>query len=107
MDKTSWSDRVRNVEVLQRVKEERYILQTVERRMATWIVHVLRRSCLLKGVIEENIEGRIEVTGRSARKCKQLLDDLREKKRYCKFKEEAVDSALWRTRFGRGYGSVV
>jgi hypothetical protein len=29
--------------------------------MATWIVHVLRRNCLLKGVIEGNIEGRIEV----------------------------------------------
>jgi len=54
MDKTTWSYRVRNVEVLQRVKEERNILQTIKKRMAPWIVHVLRRNCLLKGVIEGN-----------------------------------------------------
>jgi hypothetical protein len=36
-----------------------------------------------------------------------LLDDLKEKKRYWKLKEEALDSTLWGTRFGRGYGPVV
>jgi hypothetical protein len=39
--------------------------------------------------------------------CKQLLDDLKEKKRYWKLKEEALDCTLQRTRFGRGYGPVV
>jgi hypothetical protein len=38
---------------------------------------------------------------------KQLLDDLKEKKGYWKFKEESLDRALWRTRFGEGYGSFV
>jgi len=33
----------------------------------------------------------------------QLVDDLKEKIRYSKAKEEALDSAVWRTRFGRGY----
>jgi hypothetical protein len=33
---------------------------------------------------------------------RQLLDDLKEKKRYWKLKEEALDRTLWRTRFGRG-----
>jgi hypothetical protein len=75
MDKKSWSYRVRKVEVLRRVKEERNILETIKRRMAPWIVHVLRRNCLLKGVIEGNIEEWIEVTGRSARKRKQLGKD--------------------------------
>jgi hypothetical protein len=45
--------------------------------------------------------------GRRGRRRKQLLDDLKEKKRYCKLKEEALDRNLWRTRFGRGYGPVV
>jgi hypothetical protein len=58
-------------------------------------------------MIEGKLEGRIEKTGRRGRRRKQLLDDLKEKKRNCKLKEEAVDSALWKTRFGRGYGSVV
>jgi hypothetical protein len=32
--------------------------------------------------------------------------DLKEKRRYWKLKEEALDRTLWRTRFGRGYGPV-
>jgi hypothetical protein len=66
----------------------------------------LRRNCLLKHVIEEKIEGRIEVTGRR-RRCKQLLNDLKEKRGYCKLEEEALDRILWRTRFVKGYGLVV
>jgi hypothetical protein len=47
------------------------------------------------------------MTGRRGRRCKQLLDDLKEKRRYWKLKEEALDRTLWRTRFGRDYGPVV
>jgi hypothetical protein len=46
------------------------------------------------------------MTGRRGRRRKQLLDDLKEKKRYWKLKEEALDRTMWRTRFGRGYGPV-
>jgi hypothetical protein len=106
MEKISWTDRVRNEEVLHRVKEERIILHTIKRRKANWIGHILRRNCLLKHVIEGKLEGRIEMTGRGKRR-KQLLDDLKEKKRYWKLNEEALDRTLWRTRFGRGYGPVV
>jgi hypothetical protein len=45
--------------------------------------------------------------GTQGRRRKQLLDDLKEKKRYWKLKDEALDRTLWRTRFGRGYGRVV
>jgi hypothetical protein len=45
-------------------------------------------------VIEGQLEGRIEMTGRRGRRCKQLLDDLKEKRRYWKFKEEALDHTL-------------
>jgi hypothetical protein len=58
-------------------------------------------------VIEGKLEGRIETTGRRGRRCKQLLDDLKEKRRYLKLKEEALDRTPWRTGFGRGYGPVV
>jgi hypothetical protein len=58
-------------------------------------------------VIEGKLEGRIEVMGGRGRRRKQLLDDLKEKRRYWKLKEEALDRTLWRTRFGRGYGPVV
>jgi hypothetical protein len=64
-------------------------------------------NCLLKPIIEGNIEGGIEVTGRQGRKCKQLLDDFKEMRRYWKLKEKAPDRTLWRTRFGKGCGPVV
>jgi hypothetical protein len=47
---------VRN-EVLQRIKEERNILQTIKRRTVNWIGHSLLRNCFLK---EGKIKGRIE-----------------------------------------------
>jgi hypothetical protein len=77
-EKISWTDRVRNEEALHRVKEERNILHTVKRRKANWIVHILRKNCLLRHAIEGNTEGRIQLTGRRARRSKQLLDDLKD-----------------------------
>jgi hypothetical protein len=38
MEKISWTDRVRNEEVLHRIKEERNILHTIKRRKATGLV---------------------------------------------------------------------
>jgi hypothetical protein len=64
MEKISWTDRMRNEEVLHRVKEERNILNTIKRRKAKWIGHILRRNWFLKHVIEGKLEGRIEMTGR-------------------------------------------
>jgi hypothetical protein len=101
MEKVSWTDRVRN-EVIHRVKEERNILHKIKRRKANWTGNILCRNCLLKHVIEGKLEGKTEMRGRR-RRLKQLLDDLKEKRRYCKLKDRTV----WRNRFGRGYGPVV
>jgi hypothetical protein len=105
MENISWTDHVRNKEVLQRVKEERNILYKIKSRKANWIGHILRRNCLLKHMIEGRLEG-TEMTGRQRRR-KQLLDDLKEKRRYWKLKEETLARTLWGTHFGRGYEPVV
>ena len=60
VEMSRWTDRVRS-EMLQRVRKEKNILQTITRRKANWIGHNLRRSCVLKCVIEGKIEGRIEL----------------------------------------------
>jgi len=44
---------------------------------------------------------------RRGRRCKQLLDNVKEKRGYCKLKEEAIDRTVRRTGFGRGCGPVV
>jgi len=98
---------VRNEEVLFRVKEQRNILHEIRKRKANWIGHILRRNCLLQRVIEEKIQGRIEVTERQGRRRRKLLADLKERRGYSHLKEEALDRSMWRARFGRGFGPVV
>jgi hypothetical protein len=49
-------------------------------RRANWTGHILCRNCFLKHVIEGKTEVRVEVTGRQERRCKQLLDDLMERR---------------------------
>jgi len=107
MEKISWTDCVRNEEVLLRVKEQRNSLYEIRKRKANWIGHILRRNCLLQRVIEGKIKGGTEVTGRRGRKRRKLLDYLKERRGYSHLKEEALDRTMWRTRFGRGFGPVV
>jgi hypothetical protein len=54
MEKFSWTNHVKNEEVLHRVKEDRNMLHAIKRRKANWIGHMLRRNCLLKHVTEGN-----------------------------------------------------
>jgi hypothetical protein len=105
--KISWTDHVRNEEVLLRDKEQRNILHEICKRKANWIGYILRRNCLLQQVIEGQIKGKIEVIGRRGRRRRKLLDDLKERRGYSHLKEEALDRTMWRARFGRVFGPVV
>jgi hypothetical protein len=74
--------------MLRRDKEERNVVHTIKK--SNWIGHILRRNCLLKHVTEGQMEGRMEMTGSQGRRRKQLLDDLKERRRYWKFKDEEL-----------------
>jgi len=104
MEKISWTDRVRNEEVLIRVKEQGNILHEISKRKANWIGHILRRNCLLQRVIEGKIKEGIEVRGRRGRRRRKLLDDLKKRRGYFHLKEEALYCTIWRARFGRSFG---
>jgi hypothetical protein len=73
-------------------------------RKDNWIRHILRRSCVIKHVIEGKMDGS---DGKTRKRCKRLLDNLKETRECWKLKEEALDRTLWRTRCGRGYVPVV
>jgi hypothetical protein len=47
------------------------------------------------------------VAGRQGRRRKQLLDNREDTRGYWELEEEALDSTMWRTRFGRGCGLVI
>ena len=57
MKKISWTDHVRNEEVLLRVNKLGNILHEISKRKANWIGHILHRNCLLQRVIEGKIKG--------------------------------------------------
>ena len=71
------------------VKEERNVLYTMKRIKDRCISHILRRSCVIKKqIVERKTESRIEVTGRQERSPKQLLDNIKKRRRYWKLKKE-------------------
>ena len=107
MEKISWTDHVRNEEVLLRVSEQRNILHDIRKRMANWIGHMLSRNCLLQRVIEGKIKGGIEVIGRRGRRRRKLLDDLKDRRGYSQLKDESLDRTVWRNRSGGGFGPIV
>jgi hypothetical protein len=59
MERISWTDHVRNEELLLRVKEQRNDLHEISKRKANWIGHILSRNCLLRQVTEGKIKGGI------------------------------------------------
>jgi hypothetical protein len=93
---------VKNEKALHKVKEQRNILHLINRRNANWIGHILRRNYLLKHFTEGKIEG----SERRGRRRKQLLDDLKKKRRHWNLKKESLNHTLQRTGFGKGYGPV-
>jgi hypothetical protein len=95
MEKISWTDHVRNEDVLLRVKEQRNILHEIRKRKANWIGHSLRRSCLLQRVIEGKIKGEIEMTGRRGRRRRKLLYDLKKRRGFSHLKEEVLVLTMW------------
>jgi hypothetical protein len=80
MEKISLTDRVRNEETLQRIKENKCPKYNKRRKAKG---HMLLGSRLLEHVIE----GKIEVTGRRG----QLLDDRKKERTYFKWKSEELD----------------
>jgi len=85
------------------VRNEGTLQRSGKRGKTNWISHIFRWNGLPKHVIQ----GKIEEKGRRGRRCKNLLDDIKEKRGCWKLKEEALDRPLRRIRFGRGCGPVI
>jgi hypothetical protein len=77
------------------------MLHKIKRLKRDWIGHILHRNCLLKHVIEREIEGRIEVTERRGRRYKKLLDEFKGNDRMLEIeirssRLHSVENSLWK-----------
>ena len=79
----------------ERIEEKRTLLNNILRRKANWIGHILRRNSLLP----DAIEGQMTEVKEVRRRRTQLLDDLRNRRRYWELKEEAKDRNRWKRQF--------
>lgn len=70
-------------------RKRKNVRHTIKRSKANWIGNILYTNCRLKQIAEEKVQG----TKRPGRRRKQLVSDVKEKRRYWNFKEEASISA--------------
>ena len=84
MKKIKWSEKVTNEQVLERIGEKRALLHNILRRKVNWIGHILRINFLLHDAIEGHIT---EMKGVGRRRA-QLLDDLKNRRKYWELRIE-------------------
>jgi Reverse transcriptase (RNA-dependent DNA polymerase) len=92
MEKISWTYKITNEEVLERVGTGRQLINALRNRKKSWIGHVLRGDGLLKEVIEGRMEGK-RIRGRPRL---GMLDDLITHS-YVDMKRKTEDREKWRS----------
>ena len=89
------SEKVNNEEDLERLGEKGTLLNNILRRKAVWIGHILRINCLLHDAIEVQMT---KVKGVGRRRT-ELLDNMRNRRRYWELQTEAEDQERWKCQF--------
>ena len=49
MERIKWTDKIKNLVLLERVEERRIMLELIKKRKINWVGHWLRRNCVLEG----------------------------------------------------------
>ena len=89
MEKISWTAKVSNSEVLNQVKENSCIINTINQRKRRWLGHVLRHDVLLRDILEGRMTGKCM----RGRKSLHLMRNICEG--YETAKKRAEDRCLW------------
>jgi len=93
MLKISWVDKVSNAEVLQKVQENKSILDTVQHRKFRWIGHIMRHDSLLRDRRQD--EGKSYKWKETA--TNSTVSDVISKS-YEELKREVEDRSWWQKR---------
>lgn len=95
MERISWTEKVANEEVLQRVKEKRNISNIIENRRGKMIGHLIRHDSFIRNIIEGKIEGK----RRRGRPRIEYIDQVKRKidvVSYKEVKEKAWNRPQWK-----------
>ena len=52
MERIKWTEKIKNADVLERVGEGRTMRELINKRKRNWLIHWLRRNCLLKDALD-------------------------------------------------------
>jgi len=89
MEKISWTAKVSNTKVLNRVEENRCIINMINQQKRRWLGHVLRHDVLLRDILKGRMTGKCT----RGRKRLQLMSNICEG--YETAKKWAEDRCLW------------
>ena len=92
MESISWMEKITNEEVLRRVGEKSFMVETIVRRKKNWIWHMMRGNGLMKEVMEGIKAGKRG----PGRKRIGMIDELIENERYGDFKRRTKDRQEWK-----------
>ena len=92
MKRVKWTDKIKNVVVLERVGEVSTVLEVIRKRKRNWLGHWLRRNCLLKDALEGMVNGK-KVRGRRRY---QMIENIMINGLYEDTKRKAEKRVEWR-----------
>ncbi|CAH1224416.1 unnamed protein product [Diabrotica balteata] len=100
--KISWTDRITNKEVLERVGKEREIITTIQTRKLEYLGHVMRgpKYEILRLIIQGKIQGRRSVGRRQNSWLKNLLSS------FCRFNSDSEPLHLAFVDYNKAFDSI-
>ena len=95
IERISWMDHWKNVDVLLLVDERRSLIDTIRQRQKNWIGHILRGESLLRTVLEGRIPGK-KTRGRPRMMLLDWMMDGGRKMNYGELKKKSSNRQYWR-----------
>jgi len=95
IERIAWTDHITNDEVLERVQENRQLINLIKERQAKWIGHVMISDTLLKDILEGKTKGKKQ-SGRPRQKTLDWMMERDNGHTYQELKEMAQCQETWR-----------
>ena len=92
MERIKWTNKIKNVVVLERLGEGRIMLELTKKRKRNWLGQWLRRNCLVKNALKGMVNGNKVPGGKRY----QMIDNIMISRLYVDMKRKADKRVEWR-----------